>query len=73
MGEATLTEFGRSLPKAAQEQAVALADVANRLKKAGRELYPGVAWHKWTPEMWDKVYARAEKQWAEDQRKMVGG
>lgn len=68
-----LTEFGRKLSKEAQEQALAIADLGNRIKAAAHELYPGIHWRMWTQGMWAKIYARAEEQWAEDQAKTVGG
>jgi len=70
---AKLTKFGRKLPKAEQELALAVADIGERLKRAAKELYPGVDWKFWTSEMWDKIYEKAEKEWADEQRKTVGG
>jgi len=68
-----LTEFGKKLPKAQQEQALALADVAKRLEKARDELYPGVHPRQWTEEMRDEIWTRAEEEWADEQRRTVGG
>jgi len=63
---AKLTEFGRKLPKAQQEQALAFADVSERLQKAAAELYPDVPWQQWTPAMWDEIFEVAEKEWVND-------
>lgn len=68
VGQAKLTEFGRTLPKAQREQALALAGVAVRLKAVGAKLYPGIPCQKWTLDMWDAIYSEAEKEWEDDQR-----
>ena len=61
-----LTEFGKKLSRDDQRQALALADVAGQLRKAGEELYPDVPWSKWTPAQWEEIYARADEMWAEE-------
>lgn len=53
--------------KLTEEQVKALADIGARLKQAAEELYPGVHWGSWTPEMWDKIWEKAEAQWQQDQ------
>jgi len=60
-----LTEFGRKLPKAQQQQALAFADISERLQRAAAGLYPGVPWQRWTPAMWDRIFEMAEKEWAD--------
>jgi len=65
MSKIELTEFGKQLSADEQEQAVALATVGRCLRQAGEELYPGLPWERWTQEMWNKIYDRAEEMWRE--------
>lgn len=60
-----LTDFGRKLPSGQQEQALAVADVGNRLQSVAARLYPGISWKDWTLEMWEGIYEVAEEEWAQ--------